>query len=142
MSFFDRKTAIIKLLKTHAGKEFTASKIATWPVDTYPEEAKNKEEASNDKRLLNAKSKVRKRKIIIIIYRNELNKLLNAIQKIEVKIKITKRGRWFRYCYVNNINNIINHDNKCYEIFDLKSAIIKFLKINTGKEFTAFQIAV
>ncbi|AFB26897.1 hypothetical protein RSA_07185 [Rickettsia philipii str. 364D] len=29
MSFFDRKTAIIKLLKTHAGKEFTASKIAT-----------------------------------------------------------------------------------------------------------------
>ncbi|WP_238375475.1 hypothetical protein [Rickettsia massiliae] len=76
-------------------KEFTASKIATWLVDTYPEEAKKKEEASNDKRLLNAKSKVRKRKIIIMIYRNELNKLLNAIQKIEPKIKITKRGRWF-----------------------------------------------
>ena len=73
MSFFDRKTAIIKLLKTHAGKEFTASKIATWLVDTYPEETKKKEEASNDKLLLNAKSKVRKRKIIIMIYRNELN---------------------------------------------------------------------
>ncbi|WP_392505731.1 hypothetical protein ACE5D9_04940 [Rickettsia sp. 2024-CO-Wats] len=75
-------------------------------------------------------------------YSNELNKLLNAIQKIEPEIKITKRERWFRYCYVNNINNIINYDNKCYEIFDLKSAIIKFLKINTGKEFTTSQIAV
>jgi len=142
MSFFDRKTAIIKLLKTHAGKEFTASKIATWLVDTYPQEAKEKEEASNDKRLLNAKSKVRKRKIIIMIYRNELNKLLTAIQKIEPKIKITKRGRWFRYCYVNNIDNIVNHDNKCHKILDLKFIIIKFLKANAGKEFTASQIAV
>ncbi|GAA5251948.1 hypothetical protein [Candidatus Rickettsia kedanie] len=57
-------------------------------------------------------------------------------------IKITKKGRWFRYYYVNNIDNIVNHDNRCYEIFDLKSAIIKFLKINTRKEFTASQIAV
>ncbi|WP_245968929.1 hypothetical protein [Candidatus Rickettsia colombianensi] len=53
---------------------------------------------------------------------------MNAIQKIEPKIKITKRGRWFRYCYVNNINNIVNYDNKYYETFDLKSKIIKALK--------------
>ncbi|ABV75528.1 hypothetical protein A1C_06525 [Rickettsia akari str. Hartford] len=143
MSFFDRKTAIIKLLKAHPSKEFTAMKIATWRVDNDPEEPKKKEEASNDERLLNAKSKVSKRQIIIMIYRNELNRLLcTTIPKIEQKIKITKKGRWFIYYYVNNIDNIVNHDNRCYEIFDLKSATIKFRKINTEKEFTASQIAV
>ncbi|GAA5251949.1 hypothetical protein KNCP2_02370 [Candidatus Rickettsia kedanie] len=62
--------------------------MATWLVDNYPEEAKQKEEASNDKRLLNAKSKVKKRQIIIMIYRNELNRLLcTTIPKIEPKTK-------------------------------------------------------
>ncbi|MFV9929643.1 MAG: hypothetical protein AB8U82_01640 [Rickettsia endosymbiont of Haemaphysalis japonica] len=77
-----------------------------------------------------------------MIYRNELNKLLNAIQKIEPNIKIIKKGLLTKYCYVNNTNRAVNYNEVYYnKKFDRKNAVIEFLKAHPGKEFSNAQIA-
>ncbi|AFD20285.1 hypothetical protein [Rickettsia slovaca] len=65
-----------------------------------------------------------------MIYRNELNKLLNAIQKIEPNIKIIKKGLLTKYCYINNTD----------KIFDI-SKIIKALENYKKQELTAMEMA-
>lgn len=134
---FDLKSIVIKFLRDNLNKEFTNSQIATSIINMYPEEAEQKAQASNDKRLLNATSKLQRTKIITMIYRNELNRLSSAIQKIEPKIQLIKKGGRFKYCYVNNYDKIVNNDNNN---FNLEFNIIKFLKDNVGKEFASFQI--
>ncbi len=69
-----------------------------------------------------------------MIYRNELNKLLNAIQQIEPNIKIIKKGLVTKYCYVNNTNRAVNYNEVYYnKKFDRKNAVIEFLKLIQGK---------
>ncbi|MCX4079279.1 hypothetical protein N7280_01225 [Rickettsia rhipicephali] len=76
MSFFDRKTAIIKLLKTHAGKEFTASQIAIWIVETYSQETARKVQTSNDKLLMSVNKMSNTKEIAILLYKNKMKTLL------------------------------------------------------------------
>ncbi|WP_186788021.1 hypothetical protein [Rickettsia parkeri] len=77
-----------------------------------------------------------------MIYRNELNKLLNAIQQIEPNIKIIKKGLLTKYYYVNNTNRAVNYNEVYYnKKFDRKNAVIEFLKAHPGKEFSNAQIA-
>ena len=133
---FDLKSTVIRFLKDNPSKEFTSSQIVTWLVNNYPKEVEQEEQASNDRRLLEAKSKVQKRKIVVVIYRSKLNKQFRIdLQKIEPKIRIVKKGLRFRYCYTNNANKVIHKE------FDLKSIIINFLKNNSGREFSSSQIA-
>lgn len=138
---FDLKSIIIKFLKDKPRKQFSNLQIATWIVDTYTKEVERKMQTSNDRRLLNATSKVQKKEILITIYRSELNRLSPAIKKIEPKIQLIKKGRRFKYCYVDNTDKVTNYEFAMHQEFDLKSIIIKFLKDNTGKEFTNSQIA-
>ncbi|ABV79224.1 hypothetical protein [Rickettsia bellii] len=142
MSNFDRKTSTIKLLKNDPGKEYTSYQIATYIFKNYPAEMERKIQESNDKRLLKARSNTLKRKIAIMIYRNEFNKEFRAaIQKMDSKIKIIKKGTLFKYCYINITDRIVNFDNMHYKEFDRIDAAIRFLKTNAGKEFTNSQIA-
>ncbi|HJD63273.1 MAG TPA: hypothetical protein LFW14_07010 [Rickettsia endosymbiont of Degeeriella rufa] len=137
MPYFDRKTVIINFLKNDPGKEYTSYQIATYIFKNYPAEMKRKMQASNDKRLLKARNNTLKRKIVIMIYRNEFNKEFRAaIQKMDSKIKIIKKGTLFKYCYINNADRIIDCDNILYNEFDSIDAAIKFLKTNAGREFT------
>ncbi|AFC71732.1 hypothetical protein MCC_00110 [Rickettsia rhipicephali str. 3-7-female6-CWPP] len=76
MSFFDRKTAIIKFLKINAGKEFTASQIAVWIVETYSQEAARKVQTSNDKLLMSVNKMSNTKEIAILLYKNEMKTLL------------------------------------------------------------------
>lgn len=89
-------------------------------------------QVSNDKRLLNTTNKLERKKIVIKIYIHELNRRLSSsLQKIEPKIKITKRGRWTRYCYVNNTTD---------KIFD-KFKVIETLQNHRQQEFTVHEMA-
>ncbi len=139
MSFFNRKIAIIKFLKSNPGKEFTAIEIATWLVNTYPKEAEQKEKMSRNKKLLKITNKAKRKQFIIGLYSNEFTLgFRTSLQKAEPGIKITA-GPKPKYCYVDKV---INYEFTIHEEFDLKSIIIKFLKDNAGKEFTASKIAV
>lgn len=139
---FELKSIVVNFLRNSLGKEYTSSQIATWIFDNYPAEMERKIQESNDKRLLKARSNTLKRKIAIMIYRNEFNKEFRAaIQKMDSKIKIIKKGTLFKYCYINNADRIIDCDNILYNEFDSIDAAIKFLKTNAGREFTNSQIA-
>lgn len=133
MSFFDRKTAIIKLLKTHAGKrkKFTAAQIAVWIVETYSQEAARKVQTSNDKLLMSVNKMSNTKEIAILLYKNEMKTLLpTTIPKIEPNIKIIKKGNRAKYCYINNTD----------KIFDI-SKIIKALENYKKQELTAMEMA-
>ncbi len=69
-----------------------------------------------------------------MIYRNELNKLLNAIQQIEPHIKIIKKELLTKYCYVNNTNRAVNYNEVYYnKKFDRKKQLLSSLKLIQGK---------
>ncbi|HJD61615.1 MAG TPA: hypothetical protein LFV90_05685 [Rickettsia endosymbiont of Columbicola hoogstraali] len=139
---FELKSIVVNFLRNSLGKEYTSSQIATWIFDNYPAEMERKIQESNNKRLLKARSNTLKRKIVIMIYRNEFNKEFRAaIQKMDSKIKIIKKGTLFKYYYINNADRIIDCDNILYNEFDSIDAAIKFLKTNAGREFTNSQIA-
>ncbi|MCC8377933.1 MAG: hypothetical protein LN567_06095 [Rickettsia endosymbiont of Graphium doson] len=128
---FELKSIVVSFLRNSLGKEYTSSQIATWIFNNYSEEAERKMQASTDKRLLNIKNKLERKKIVIRIYMNELNRRLNSsLQEREPKIKITKRGRRARYCYVDSTD----------KIFD-KFKVIKTLESHKQQEFTAHEMA-
>lgn len=111
MSNFDRKTVIIKLLKNDPGKEYTSYQIATYILKNYPAEMERKIQTSNNKRLFRARSKTQEKEIITKIYAHEFDKEFRAaIQKMDSKIKIIKKGTLFRYCYINSADRIIDYD--------------------------------
>ncbi|HJD58891.1 MAG TPA: hypothetical protein LFV92_07055 [Rickettsia endosymbiont of Ceroptres masudai] len=131
MSFFNRKTAIIKFLKINAGKEFTASQIAVHIVETYYQEATQKVQTSNDKLLMSVNKMSNTKEIAILLYKNEMKTLLpTIIPKIEPNVKIIKKGNRAKYCYINNTDNTFN-----------TSKVIKALEHNKKQELTAMDIA-
>lgn len=97
----DRSTVVIEFLKANPNKEFTSSQLAKLIISKHPEEVERKIQASTDKRLLNTKNNTERNKTIITIYEQELNGILNSgIQKIEPKIKATKKGRRYIYLFM------------------------------------------
>lgn len=89
-------------LKDNAEKRFTARELATWVVDTYPEESQAKQDRSN--------GRLTSKEDIIGQYRAEIGSQRNNIGKrFPNKIKTTEE-RPRRYYYTEEIDN--NEDNE------------------------------
>lgn len=138
MSYFNRKKSIIKFLKDNAEKEYTAPEIAAWIAETYPEEVTRKEQTSKNKQLRVITNKVARKQFVTQLFSREFTSVFRkALQKMEPRIKITEEYQP-KYCY---IDKGANHEFAIHDKFDIKNAVITFLKDNSTTEFTSSQIA-
>lgn len=107
---FDYKEEIIDFLKNHEEQKFTPNELAKWFVENYPEEAKKKGNASNNKKMLEANTPEEKHRVIIGIYAGEISSSkLSTERRQEHNIRIEFKPK-MKFYYTQNPDHQTNNE--------------------------------